>query len=377
MSNNNKTIGFPQMKEEAGEKRAFLPDFIQRLTDIGFMVYLEEGYGISLDFSFDDYKLENPGVHACSRKECFQKELVLILRSPHDDEYDFIGEQSVLISMLHFPTRPKRVALLAEKGMRAISLDSIADDFQIRLVENMKAVAWNSLEAAFNEFEKHWPTLIRENNKPWQVLVMGSGMVGKHAVDASTKFGRWERNTRHMQAGGSGVLVTCLARNITCQPERMQSLFQTADILVDATQRYDTSKPVVPNPWLANLPKHAIIVDLSVDPYTLDSDPPVVKGVEGIPQGNLDKYVFAADDQTWDDTVPQSIPSSQRRMAVTCYSWPGIHPESCMRHYGQQLLPLMRVLRVKSYDKITAEGGFFERALWRAKLATFLKKQSD
>ena len=51
------SIGLPSMREEPGEKRVFLPDFIQRLTDIGFEVFLEEGYGNPLDFYFDDYEL--------------------------------------------------------------------------------------------------------------------------------------------------------------------------------------------------------------------------------------------------------------------------------------------------------------------------------
>ena len=81
-----------------------------------------------------------------TREETFKQDYVLILRSPHNDEFDLIGPDSCLISMLHFPTRPLRIQLLQEKNIRAISLDSIVNDFNIRLVENMRAVAWNGLE---------------------------------------------------------------------------------------------------------------------------------------------------------------------------------------------------------------------------------------
>ena len=70
----------------------------------------------------------------------------------------------------------------------------------------------------------------------------------------------------------------------------------------------------------------------------------VVRGIEGIPQGNLDQYVFPADDPKWDSIVPGTIPSKNRRTTVTCYSWPGVHPEACMLHYAQQLEPFMEVL---------------------------------
>ena len=96
--------------------------------------------------------------------------------------------------------------------------------------------------------------------------------------------------------------------------------------------------------------------------------PPVVRGVEGIPQGNLDQYVFEADDPNWEKTVPASIPSEHRRTTVSCYSWPGIHPEASMLHYGQQLEPLMKVLLEKGYDDLSQQGDYFERALYRATL---------
>jgi alanine dehydrogenase len=137
---------------------------------------------------------------------------------------------------------------------------------------------------------------------------------------------------------------------------------------VDAAYRRDPSKPVVPNEWIAWLPKHAVIVDLSVDPYTLDVLPPVVRGIEGIPQGNLDQYIFEPDDTNWGMTIPSSIPSLNRRTTVTCYSWPGIHPQASMLHYAAQLMPLMEVLISVGYDELSLSGGYFERALYRASL---------
>ena len=38
---NPKTIGFPRMQKELGEKRFFLPGFIQYMADLGAAVYLE------------------------------------------------------------------------------------------------------------------------------------------------------------------------------------------------------------------------------------------------------------------------------------------------------------------------------------------------
>ena len=157
----------------------------------------------------------------------------------------------------------------------------------------------------------------------------------------------------------------------------MQEILSKTDILVDATQRYDPSRPVIPNTWLAWLPEHAVITDLAVDPYSLDSQPQVVRGIEGIPQGSLDKYIFNPDDPDWDKTVPASIPSSNRRIVVSCYSWPGIFPEACMSHYAQQLQPLMKRLLTKGYNHLSPNGDYFERALYIATLKAWSKNQAD
>jgi len=370
------SIGFPIMREEPGEKRVFLPDFIRKLTEIGFEIFIEEGYGNSLDFYFDDFKNDNPMIHPLEREEIFKQDYVLILRSPHNDEFALLGKNSCLISMLHYPTHPLRRKIMEENNIQAISLDSIMDDFNLRLVENMKSVAWNGLEVAFTQFEKYIPNLIREDGTVWKVLVIGTGMVGKQAMSAASKLGKKERNDEHIRLGGPGTIVTSIGRNITYHADQMTELLAQSDIIVDSTQRNDPSKPIIPNEWVAYLPEHAIIVDLSVDPYTPDSNPPVVKGIEGIPHGNLDQFIFEKDDPNWEKTIPKTIPTTNRRMVVSCYSWPGIHPESCMRHYGQQLLPLMRVLFKKNYHTLSPDGLYFERALFRARIGTFLKRKT-
>lgn len=367
-----KTIGFPRMMHEAGEKRVFLPEFIQSIAGLGAKVYVEEGYGSRSGYTFADYKRASPNVFMCSREEAFQKDVVLILRSPKPEEYQLVKRGGILISMLHYPTRPKRIARLKELGINSISLDSIADDNNLRMVENMKSVAWNGLEAAFDSLEKIWPDLVRPDKQPISVLILGTGMVGKHAIEAATKLGNVERNNDHIAAGGPGSLAISVGRSIAPNPVIMKTLMEKADVLVDATQRRNPSKPVVPNEWIAWLPEHAVIVDLAVDPYTLDANPPVVRGFQGIPQGNLDQYVFPPDDPKWDELVPDSIPSKNRRTTVSCYSWPGVHPEACMRHYAQQLGPFMEVLFEKGYDGLSLDGGYFERALYRATLQAWV-----
>jgi len=120
------------------------------------------------------------------------------------------------------------------------------------------------------------------------------------------------------------------------------------------------------------MPEHAVICDLVVDPYLLDAEPKVVRGVEGIPQGTLDRWEFDRDDPAW-DALPPEISTRERRTVVSCYSWPGVRPEPCMHVYGSQLAPLVETLvQAGGMDGIGPGGSFHARALWRGSLRAWL-----
>jgi alanine dehydrogenase len=44
----------------------------------------------------------------------------MVLRSPTLDEYRLLRPGACLIAVLHFPTRPQRVQLLKELGVKAV-----------------------------------------------------------------------------------------------------------------------------------------------------------------------------------------------------------------------------------------------------------------
>ena len=365
------TFGFPRMHKEAAERRDFLPDLIEHIANRGCDVLLETGIGSGMGLGDEDYASRSPRVRIGDNAQAFAQDLVLVLRCPELDEFDKLQRGATLMSMLHFPTRPRRVKRLLAQGSNAISLDSIAGDDGRRLVENMQAVAWNGLEAGFEALAKTAPERLR-GSEPIRVTVMGIGQVGKHAVEAATKYGNRARAEQLMAAGAPGVEVVVLPRQLTADAHYMRARLMVTDVLVDATQRSDPTRPLIPNAWVGELPAHAVIVDLVVDPYLLSVEPPTVRSVEGIPQGNLEKYIFMPDDPDWAATVPATIATTHRRATATCYSWPGVHPRECMAHYGRQLAPLLDVIiRRGGPEGLRSDEDYLERALGRATLAAW------
>jgi alanine dehydrogenase len=123
------------MRTISQRKRVFLPEFIQFVAGLGAKVYVEEGYVSRSGYSFEDYKQASPHVFVCSREQAFQQDVVLILRSPKPDEFQLVKRGAVLMSMLHYPTRPKRVARLKKLGIKRFLWNSITNDNNLRMVE--------------------------------------------------------------------------------------------------------------------------------------------------------------------------------------------------------------------------------------------------
>lgn len=363
------TIGFPRMRKEPGERRDFLPSLLRRLALHETEIVVEHGVGSGMGLVDEDYTSIGPAVRIASHAEAFEQDIVVVLRCPDLEELDLVPTGTALVSMLHFPTRPERVARLRRAGVEAIALDCITDDTGRRLVEDSRAVAWNALEAAFDALERTYPLLRDAGRPPIHVTVMGAGAIGRHAVEAATKYGRIDRAARLLAAEVPGVEVVTMGRNLTNDECYVEERLRLTDVLVDATQRSDPSRPIVPNEWIGLLPEHAVICDCVVDPYQLDADPPTVRGIEGIPQGDLDRYVFPLEDPAWEHAVPGGVPHEHRRTTVSCYSWPGVHPRACMEVYGVQLAPLLETLVERGgIPGIRPDGDYHERALARGSL---------
>lgn len=365
------TIGMARMHAEFGERRDFLPSFIARLIRRGANVILEHGYGAGMGFTQEDYRSVAPNIQFMTHEEIFQQDFVMVLRCPTEMELKQMKPGATLISMLHYPTRPQRVELLRSLGVEGISLDSLKDDNGRRLVENLKSVAWNGVEVGFQVLRRTYPApgMEGKDRQPIHATVLGVGAVGMHALQAASRYGDIQLWQFLAKRSVPGVQVTGVDYDVVNNKDHMREILSRTDILIDATQRPDPSKVVIPNEWIGWMPEHAVLVDLSVDPYNFEVDPPEVKGIEGIPQGNLDQYVFTPTDPIY-DRIPASVSTKNRRHAVSCYSWPGIHPKECMHQYGNQLRPIMRLLIRKGGTKsIRPKGLYFERVVARAMLS--------
>jgi alanine dehydrogenase len=358
------------MHKETGERRDFLPPFVAALCRDGAAeVVLEERYGTGMGLEPGAYLELDPRVRFAPHREVFDQDVVVVLRCPDREALGWMRPGAFLVSMLHFPTRPSRIQMLEAAGIGGLSLDSIRDDTGRRMVENLQAVGWNGVEAAFKELARIHPKFAHPSRRPLRVTCLGSGAVGGYAAHAATRYGDPQLREEMVAMNVPGVEVTVVDFDLTWHEDYMLSRLEQADLLIDATSRLDPSVPVIPNRWLAALPGEAVILDLSSDPYLPEADPPMVKGIEGVPHGNLDRWVFPPDDPAW-DRQPRTVDTTNRRTALSCYAWPGIHPRACMEVYGAQIEPFMTLVLSMPVDEWDERHGTHDvRAAARGELS--------
>ncbi|MBE3143742.1 MAG: hypothetical protein IMZ61_07455 [Planctomycetes bacterium] len=258
-------IGLPRIHLEPGERRDFLPDFVAGLVNQGAEVILEQGYGSGMGFEEADYQLTAGSLRFASLEEVYQQDIVLVLRYPGDEKVRWMRPGACLVSMHHYPTRAQRVEFLRSQGLEAISLDSVKDDVGRRIVENLRAVGWNGVETAFQTLTKNYPSpgIEDPNRNPIKVTVLGAGAVGMYAIQAGVRYGNEDIWRKMASEGVTGVQITAVEYDLTNHATIMTQIMKYTDILIDATQRPDPSKPVIPNSIIGVMRPYAVLLDLS------------------------------------------------------------------------------------------------------------------
>ncbi len=104
------SLGLARMHQEPGERRDFLPEFVADLACKEIDIFLEHGYGSGIGFSESDYLAVAPGIRFADLEEIYNQDIVLVLRYPGDEKVRWMRPGACLVSMLHYPTRPKRVS---------------------------------------------------------------------------------------------------------------------------------------------------------------------------------------------------------------------------------------------------------------------------
>jgi hypothetical protein len=186
--------------------------------------------------------------------------------------------------------------------------------------------------------------------------VLGFGAVGRHVVAAALKMGNTGFVDELEKRGGNPLVRTEIFNSThTIRKAHVEAIVPSRlkgggrpQLLVDSSWRRDLSQQIVGADEIAALPSECVIVDVAAVRYA----PGIVKGIEGLPTGDEQQYLFRPDDDAWQDplNVPpeHQLPWDSRRTTLSSFAWPSYGSvedrRANMHRYARQLLPVIAQL---------------------------------
>lgn len=362
------SIGFPVIHNFPGDIREFTPSLFRYLNKYNHLyLYLEEGYGKRLGFTEEDYQKENRRITFVPLDEVYKQDMLISIKNPDLINLEKLKENSSLFTMIHYDTRPKTVNLIKRKNIRSFSMDSIVDDYGLRMFVDYFGTAFAGCEIGFDVLKETMKDFYSKNRKPLICSILGAGGVAQGCVKSIEILGDKE----FLNESIPGVVAQVLTRTITNNEKVLKEKLKDTDILIDATKRSDYSKLIIKNELIGYLPEHAVIVDLSADRYDTSVKPPLVKALEGTVTGSPAHKIIYPDDELY-NKLPSFVDTTNRRIVISCDAWPSIYPKKSLEYYENMIKDYLNVLLTKNLDDIAKESdNIFERALYRSTVEYF------
>ncbi|WP_026906468.1 alanine dehydrogenase [Paucisalibacillus globulus] len=188
-------IGVPKEIKNNENRVAITPAGVLTLTSAGHEVYVETDAGLGSGFTDEQYT-QTGAVIVNSAKEAWEQEMVMKVKEPLPEEYDYFYEGQILFTYLHLAAEPELTRVLLEKKVVGIAYETVQlENRTLPLLTPMSEVAGRmaaQIGAQFLEKSKGGKGIllaaipgVRRAN----VTVIGGGVVGTNAAKIAVGLG--------------------------------------------------------------------------------------------------------------------------------------------------------------------------------------------
>ncbi|MCB1745557.1 MAG: alanine dehydrogenase [Gammaproteobacteria bacterium] len=266
-------IGVPKEIKNRENRVGLTPEGVARLTGQGHAVVIEAGAGKGS--GFDDAAYTAAGAELVDQAAAWGVDLVVKIKEPLEAEYAFLRGQTVFTYFHLAGVTPSLTAALLDSRTTAIAYETVEDAAgRLPLLAPMSAVAGTMAVpmgtyylARFNGGRGLLPGRILGESFG-QVLIVGDGVVGRHAAAAAlglgahvTIAGRHPERAATLRAELGEAL-----QFIESTPANLARALTGTDLLVGAVLLRGARAPhVVSRDMVAAMPAGAVLVDVSID----------------------------------------------------------------------------------------------------------------
>ncbi len=190
-----RTLGVPRERAPRERRVAATPETVRRYGRLGFRVLVEREAGLAAGFPDEDYQAAGADLVDDVAELYGRADVVIKVQRPLAEEVELLHEGQVLIGFLQPLIAPELVAALAERGVIAVSMDTIPRITRAQPMDalsSMSTVAgYKAVLLAANELPKFFPLMMTAAGtiRPAKVLVLGAGVAGLQAIATARRLG--------------------------------------------------------------------------------------------------------------------------------------------------------------------------------------------
>lgn len=267
-------IGLLKEIKDNENRVALTPEGVRNLTEAGHRVLVARGAGINSGYSDDDYA--EAGARLTTAAEAWASDLILKVKEPLENEYQNFGEGQIIFTYFHLAgVDPGLTRALLEAGVTAIAYETVrGPDGRLPLLAPMSAVAGSMSISVANHYLARvnggrgmlLGTIAGESHG--KVLVIGDGVVGRHAAAHATGlgaqtylFGLHDDRFASLREGINPDL-NCVVSN----DENIRAHLKDADAVVGAVLLPGARAPhLISEEMVSQMQPGSVIVDVSID----------------------------------------------------------------------------------------------------------------
>jgi len=267
-------IGIPaEIKAKEG-RVSLTPEDCQRLKLAGHDVFIQSNAGIASGYNDQLYIDAGVKILPDAQSVYSQSKLIVKVKEPIEDDLQYLTSDHLLFSFLHLAAEPDLVLRLQKIGLTAIAFETVeTDDGQLPLLAPMSAIA-GRIAGQVGTHLLHTPLGGKgillgglKNTEKGNVVVLGAGVAGSHAIDVVACLGANVTvidldEPKLMALANKYPNVTGLLSN----HKTIHDVVSQADLVIGAVLVAGAKTPVlVSDDLVQKMESKSVIIDIAVD----------------------------------------------------------------------------------------------------------------
>ncbi|WEG13887.1 alanine dehydrogenase [Pullulanibacillus sp. KACC 23026] len=267
-------IGVPKEIKNNENRVALTPAGTVHLVKTGHQVFVETNAGLGSGFSDEEYQAAGAAI-VSTPEEAWSQEMVMKVKEPLPEEYDYFYEGLILFTYLHLAPEPELTRALTEKKVVGIAYETVQlQNGSLPLLTPMSEVAGrmaSQIGAQFLE-KPHGGKGILLGGIPGvkrgKVAIIGGGIVGTNAAKIAVGLGAdvtlLDLNPDRLRQLDDifGKSVHTLMSN----PFNIAESVKEADLVIGAVLIPGAKAPrLVTEEMVKSMSEGSVVVDVAID----------------------------------------------------------------------------------------------------------------